>query len=165
MGLDVTERARILPEHVAALARRAGASAADAAALSAENSLMRPRGSVAGNPILRLIVDALRFYFEFHAANDGFYGAFIHDPFVVAATLDPDLVRTRPLAVDIELGAGPAHAMTVADWRGAWGAAPNLDVAIEGDATTFLDRLVSRLGDLAEARARGTSASGATAPG
>jgi purine nucleosidase len=162
MGLDVTERARILPEHVAALARRGGASEADTAGLSAPGSLMEARGSVAANPVLRFIVDALRFYFEFHAANDGFYGAYIHDPFVVAASLDPGLVRTRPLTVDVEVGPGLAHAMTVADWRGAWGRDPNMDVAVEADAEAFLDRLVTRLGDLAAATA---SASPATSPG
>jgi purine nucleosidase len=162
MGLDVTELARILPEHVVALARRGGASEADAAALSATGAFMEPRGSVAANPTLRFIVDALRFYFEFHAANDGFYGAFIHDPFVVAATSDPGLIRTRPLAVDVEVGPGLGHAMTVADWRGAWGAVPNLDVAVEADAEAFLDRLVDRIGGLAADR---MDPAGATAPG
>ena len=155
MGLDVTERARLLPEHVAAMARRGGASAADAAALSATGTLMQARGSVASNPILRFVVDALRFYFEFHAANDGFYGAFVHDPFVVAATVDPALIETRALRVDVEVGPGLAHGMTVADWRAAWGREPNMDVAVEGDAETFLDRLVARLGDLARPTAPG----------
>ncbi len=151
LGLDVTERVRILPEGVAALATRAGAAPADAAALADRRTLMQAHGSVAANPILRFIVDALRFYFEFHAANDGFYGAFIHDPFVVAATLDPTLIRTRPLTVDVETGPGLAHGMTVADWRGAWAREPNVDVGIDGDPATFLDRLVERIGRLAAA--------------
>ncbi|MBI3746591.1 MAG: nucleoside hydrolase [Chloroflexi bacterium] len=152
MGLDVTERARLLPEHVAAISRRAGAAPADAAVLEAPDSLMLARGSVAANPVLRFVVDALRFYFEFHAANDGFYGAFIHDPFVVAATLDPHLVRTRPLAVEVEVGPGLGHAMTVADWRGAWSREPNADVAVEADPVAFLERLVDRVGSLAATR-------------
>ena len=45
--------------------------------------------SVASNPIVRYVADALRFYMEFHARYDGFYGAFIHDPLAVAAALDP----------------------------------------------------------------------------
>ena len=149
VGLDVTERVRILPEHVAALAARAGAATADAAALSDPRTVMQAHGSVAANPVLQFIVDALRFYFEFHAANDGFYGAFIHDPFVVAATLDPALIRTRPMTVDVETGPGLAHAMTVADWRGAWARDPNVDVGIDGDPATFLDRLEERIGGLA----------------
>jgi purine nucleosidase len=134
MGLDVTERARLLPEHVAALARKAGAAAAT-------------------NPVLRFIEDATRFYFEFHERYDGFYGAFIHDPFVVAAALDRSLVRTHPVFVDVEAGPGLAHGMTVADWRGITRRPANLDVAVEADAETFLARFVERVGGLAAARA------------
>ena len=47
------------------------------------------------NPVVRYVADALRFYMEFHARYDGFYGAFIHDPLAVAAALDPSLVTTR----------------------------------------------------------------------
>ncbi len=149
MGLNVTEQILFLPRHLVALARRAGCAEFDADALVDAASLMLPSGSVATNPILRFVADALRFYFEFHATNDGFYGAFIHDPFVVAATLDPSLIETRPLTVDVELGPGLAHGMTVADWRGAWSRAPNFDVAVKAEPDAFLDRLVDRIGGLA----------------
>lgn len=151
MGLDVTERARLLPGAVARLALRAGAAAADADVLAhgAVSTPMLAVGSVATNPVLRFIVDALRFYFEFHAAYDGFYGAFIHDPFVVAVVADPSLITTRPVFVDVEAGPGLAHAMTIADWRGITGQSPNVAVAVSGDAETFLDRLVERIGGLA----------------
>jgi purine nucleosidase len=141
MGLDVTERAVLLPSHVAALARRAGA---DPEATT---------GTAAGNAILRFIADALRFYFEFHERSDGFYGAHVHDPFAVAAALDRSLVRTQPLFVDVETGPGLAHALTVADWRGITGRPANLDVAVEGDAGRFLERFVDRVGGLAGAAA------------
>ncbi|MBI2780654.1 MAG: nucleoside hydrolase [Chloroflexi bacterium] len=134
MGLDVTERARFMPVHLGQLALRAGAAARD-------------------SPILRFIGDALRFYFEFHERYDGFHGAFIHDPFVVAAALDRSLVMTQPVFVDVEAGPGLAHGMTVADWRGITGKPTNLDVAVEADAETFLARLVERVGDLAARRA------------
>ena len=153
MGLDVTERARILPVDVAALARRAGAGPADAARLLDPAAPMRPMGSVAENAVLRFIVDALRFYFEFHARADGFYGAFIHDPFVVAAAINSALVRSHPMFVDIEAGPGLAHGMTVADRRGSTGRAPNVEVAVEGDAEAFLAALIERVGGLAAGRA------------
>jgi purine nucleosidase len=89
---------------------------------------------------------------EFHSRYDGFYGAFIHDPFVVAATLDPSLVRTEALAVDVELGGTLTTGETVTDWRRVWGREPNLDVATEADAATFLDRFVERVGRLAAER-------------
>jgi len=151
MGLDVTERARLLPAHLGRLAQRAGADARDAGAFASEP--MRLVGQVAANPILRFVEDALRFYFEFHDRYDGFYGAFVHDPFVVAAALDSGLVQAKPVFVDVETGPGLAHGMTVADWRGLTGRPSNVAVAVEADAGTFLDQLVERVGGLAASRA------------
>jgi len=149
MGLDVTELARMLPADVARLARRAGAAPHDAAALESAGAPMLRVGTVASNPILRTITDALRFYFEFHAQYDGFYGAFVHDPFAVAAAIDRTLVTTQSVFVDVEAGPGLAHGMTVADWRRLTGRPANVEVATSGDATAFLDRLVDRVGGLA----------------
>jgi purine nucleosidase len=150
MGLDVTERARLLPEHLRHLALRAGARPQDAEALAHEP--LAALDTVAANPVLRFVVDALRFYFEFHATYDGFYGAVVHDPFALAVTIDRALVRTAPAFVAVETGDGPAHAMTVADWRGLTRRPPNADIAIEGDADAFLRLLVERVGGLAADR-------------
>lgn len=152
MGLDVTERARITTDHVVALARRAGSHPDDALALARGEDPMRPTRSIASDPIVRFIADALRWYFEFHERYDGFYGAFIHDPLVVAAALDPALVRTEPLFVDVETRGALTTGMTVADIRHLTGRAANADVAREVDITTFLERLVERIGGLAAAR-------------
>ncbi|HEX7951081.1 MAG TPA: nucleoside hydrolase [Candidatus Limnocylindrales bacterium] len=150
MGLDVTERARFLGEHLQQLAIRGGARPYDAEILAHQPIVAS--GSVADDPILRFVVEAFRFYFEFHATYDGFYGAVVHDPYVVAATLDRSLVQTKPVFVDVETGTGPAHAMTVADWRGLTKRAPNLEVATGGDAAGFLRILVDRIGGLAADR-------------
>ncbi|HEY5628160.1 MAG TPA: nucleoside hydrolase [Candidatus Limnocylindrales bacterium] len=129
IGLDVTEQARLLPGHLDALAARCG-----------------------DGPLVDFTRDALRFYFEFHARYDGFYGAFVHDPFVVAAALDPALVRTKPASVDVDASRGPGDGQTIADWRRTTGRRPNADVAVEGDADAFLARLIGRVGGLAAAR-------------
>ena len=105
--------------------------------------------SVASNPIVRYVADALRFYMEFHARYDGFYGAFIHDPLAVAAALDRSLVTTEALFVDVETAGELTSGMTVADRRGLTGKAPNLDVALSADVATFMDRLIERVGGLA----------------
>jgi purine nucleosidase len=139
LGLDVTEKARMLPEHLAALAARAGC-APDG---------RRPDGTV--NPIVRYLADALRFYMEFHSRYDGFYGAFIHDPLALAAALDPTLVRTEAVTVDIELGGRLTTGETVTDWRRVWGRAPNVDVAVEADSARFMAQFIERVGDLAAA--------------
>jgi purine nucleosidase len=132
MGLDVTERARLLPAHVDALAARGGGD----------------------GPLTAFVRDALRFYFEFHARYDGFYGAFVHDPFVVAAALDPALVRTEAASVGVDASHGPGDGQTIADWRHTTGRRPNVDVVVDADADAFLARLVERVGDLAAMRSR-----------
>jgi purine nucleosidase len=149
LGLDVTEQARILPEDVVRLARRAGSTPDDSIALARGEDPMHATRSVASNPIVRYVADALRFYFEFHARYDGFYGAFIHDPLAVAAALDRSLVTSEPLYVDVETGGGIADGMTVADRRHLTGKPPNVDVATSADVVTFMERLIERVGGLA----------------
>jgi purine nucleosidase len=151
MGLDVTEQARLVPEHLRHLAVRAGVAPLDAERLG--HQPVEAIRTVAANPVLRFIVDALRFYFDFHAAYDGFYGAFVHDPFAVAAALDRSLVEAQAVFVDVEAGPGLAHGMTVADWRRSTGKPPNVEVAVRGDAGAFLDRYIDRVGALAARRA------------
>jgi purine nucleosidase len=149
LGLDVTERAKMTPDHVVALARRAGSSPDDSIALARGEDPMHATRSVASNRVVRYIADALRFYMEFHSRYDGFYGAFVHDPFALAAALDERLIRTEALPVDVELAGTLTAGETVTDWRRVWGKPPNLDVAVEGDAQAFLDRFVERVGTLA----------------
>jgi purine nucleosidase len=152
LGLDVTEQARVLPEDVVRLARRAGSTPDDSVALARGEDPMQATRSVASNPIVRYIADALRFYMEFHARYDGFYGAFIHDPLAVAAALDRGLVTTEPLHVDVETRGALTTGMTVADRRKLTGRPPNLDVAVSANIPEFMDRLVERVGGLAAAR-------------
>jgi purine nucleosidase len=153
LGLDVTEKARVVPDHVVALARTAGSTPDDSIALARDEDPMLATRSVASNPIVRYVADALRFYMEFHARYDGFYGAFIHDPLAVAAALDPGLVTTRPVTVDVELDGTLTSGETVTDWRGVWGRPANVQVAIDVDADEFVRRFVERVGRLAAARA------------
>ncbi len=130
-GLDVTERAKMSPEHLDQMAEAAGG---------------------ADDPIVGFIADALRFYFEFHSRYDGFYGAFIHDALVVAAALDPSVARTEALAVEVELEGRWTTGETVTDWRRHWDREPNLEVAVEADSDIFFERFVARVGQLARTR-------------
>ncbi len=162
LGLDVTERARLLPDHVAALARRAGSRPDPRRAGSRSGPVPGSRsgpvpGSTAGmatrstatHAVIRYLEDALRFYMEFHSRYDGFYGAFIHDPLAVAAALDPGLVRTQELPVDVELGGTLTTGETVTDWRRTWGRPDTLAIAVEADVAAFFERFVERVGALA----------------
>ncbi|HEY7827511.1 MAG TPA: nucleoside hydrolase, partial [Candidatus Limnocylindrales bacterium] len=136
LGLDVTEQAIIRPDSIVALARG--------------EDPMRTERSVASNPVVRFVADALRFYMEFHAKYDGFYGAFIHDPLAAAVALDESLAQTQAVAVDVETGGELASGQTIADFRGLWHRAPNTDLVLRADVDEFLARLTERVGSLAE---------------
>jgi purine nucleosidase len=129
LGLDVTERAKFLPDHLAQLHAAAGDPQA--------------------NPVLQFIDDALRFYMEFHSRYDGFYGAFVHDPLAVASALDPALLKTEALAVQVELDGKLTSGETVTDWRRVWGRPANLDIGVAAEIETFFARFIERVGGLA----------------
>jgi purine nucleosidase len=128
LGLDVTERAKFLPDHLAQVHATAG----------------NPQA----NPVLQFIDDALRFYMEFHSRYDGFYGAFIHDPLAVASALDPTLLKTDALAVQVELDGKLTSGETVTDWRRVWNRPPNLQIGVSADIDTFFTRFIERVGAL-----------------
>ncbi len=132
LGLDVTEKAKLTPDHLARL--HAAANDPDA------------------DPVLTFIDDALRFYMEFHSRYDGFYGAFIHDALAVATALDRSLVRTEAVTVEVELDGQWTTGETVTDWRRSWGRPPNLDLAVEASIQLFFDRFIDRVGSLAKPR-------------
>jgi inosine-uridine nucleoside N-ribohydrolase len=73
----------------------------------------------------------------------------------VAAALDPGLVRSEELTVDVELGGTLTTGETVTDWRRAWGLPSTLAVAVEADIATFFERFVERVGGLAAGVAAG----------
>jgi purine nucleosidase len=130
LGLDVTERAKLTPDHLAKL--RTAADGGEA------------------NPVVTFVEDALRFYMEFHSRYDGFYGAFIHDALAVASALDPGLIKTESLPVEVELGGRWTTGETVTDWRRSWGRPANLDVAVSANVAVFFERFIDRVGNLAK---------------
>jgi purine nucleosidase len=106
-------------------------------------------GNPQANPVLQFIDDALRFYMEFHSRYDGFYGAFIHDALAVASALDPALLETKALPVQVELAGELTSGETVTDWRRVWDRPPNLDIGITADVEQFFARYIERVGGLA----------------
>ncbi|WP_240613198.1 nucleoside hydrolase [Brachybacterium endophyticum] len=98
--------------------------------------------AISAHPVITVLVDALRWYFEFHEADGFGWMAHVHDPLVVAHALEPGLARTSPLAVDVELEGTLTRGQTVGDWLGRWGLDPNVDLMVEADADTFVDHLL-----------------------
>jgi purine nucleosidase len=144
LGLNLTEHAAMTPATLSRLAAAAGSA-------TTPMSVLDDRGtpSTAANPLIRVLEDAMRFYFEFHFDQGEGYLAHLHDPLAAAVALDPDLVRYRRTTVDVELTGRLTRAMTVADWSGHWGRQPNAYVGVDVDPDAFFDRFIARVGPFA----------------
>jgi purine nucleosidase len=144
LGLNLTENIAMTPSILARLATAAGSS-------TVPMSVLDDRGtrSMAANPLIRVLEDAMRFYFEFHFDQGEGYLAHLHDPLAAAVALDPDLVQCRSATVDVELTGTLTRGMTVADWNGRWGREPNALVGVEVDPAAFFDRFIARVGGYA----------------
>ncbi len=154
-GLNITESIALTPKILARLT-----AAADSP--TATMSVLDTRGtrSTAANPLIRVLEDAIRFYFEFHFDQGEGFLAHLHDPFAAAVALDPGWVRTRPATVDVELDGTLTRGMTIADWNGHWGRPANAAIAVTGGAVSeaagkplaeaFFDQFIARVGPFAQ---------------
>jgi purine nucleosidase len=131
LGLNLTENIVMTPAIFERLAEAAGSS------------------SVAANPLIRVLDDAMRFYFEFHEKWGEGYLAHLHDPLAAAVALDPSLAQTRTATVDVELTGTLTRGMTIADWSGRWGRPPNVHVGVDVAPVAFFDRYIERVGAFA----------------
>jgi purine nucleosidase len=145
LGLNLTENVAMTPTILSRLATAADSS-------SVPMSVLDDRGtrSVASNPLIQVLEDAMRFYFEFHFDEGEGYLAHLHDPLAAAVALDPDLVQCRRAAIDVELTGTLTRGMTVADWRGRWGREPNALIGVEVDVNVFFERFLARVGPFAK---------------
>ena len=119
IGLDVTHKALMTPDHGERL-RRTGRT-----------------GTV--------VAELLAFYSAFHREVYGFPGSPVHDAVAVAQVLRPDLVETKHRNVEIECESELCRGRTVVDvWRRTE-REPNAHVAVDIDADGFLELLLERL--------------------
>jgi inosine-uridine nucleoside N-ribohydrolase len=144
-SLPLTERMAFRPEHLVRLAELTGSAPQERLSATDRRGLR----SSSDNLIVRLLTDALRFYFEFHHDQDEGYLAHVHDPFAAAVALDPSIVATQPAVVDVELAGTLARGATIADLRGFWGRPANALIATDADPDRFFDDLINRLAEIA----------------
>ena len=145
LGLNLTENIAMTPTLLSRLATAAESS-------SIPMSVLDNRGtkSVASNPLIAVLEDAMRFYFEFHFDQNEGYLAHLHDPLAAAVVLDPDLVTCRRVTVDVELTGTLTKGMTIADWSNRWGREPNALIGVGVDPDAFFDRFIRRVGAFAK---------------
>jgi purine nucleosidase len=149
-GLNLTRNVAVTPEILAGLAAAAGST-------TTVMSVRDERGtrSAASNPLIRVIEDAMRFYLEGYNDIGHGYLAHLHDPLAAAVALDPELIATRPAAVDVELAGTLTRGMTVTDPPQAGGTPrsgrrePNARIGIGVDPAVFFDRFIERVGPFA----------------
>jgi inosine-uridine nucleoside N-ribohydrolase len=122
VGLDVTHRALVLPEHAERL---------------------RASGRVG-----EVVAELLEFYGRFHRRIYDFPGSPIHDAVAVAHVIRPGLLETVERNVEIELESELCRGRTVVDlWRRT-DRAPNAHVAVGIDSDAFLELLLERIAHL-----------------
>lgn len=118
-GLDVTEKALILPEDFQRIA-------------------------AIGNPVADIVAQWLEFFYVFHR-NLGYAGAPMHDPCAVMALLHPEIFTMQPLYVQIETAGEYCRGATVADLRGGNEHQPNATCIMNVDRQKFADLLVESM--------------------
>lgn len=124
-GLDVTEKALILPEDFA-------------------------RIRDIGGDVCRIVSEWLEFFYKFHRTL-GYEGAPMHDPCAVMALVHPELFTMRPLYVEIETCGEYCKGTTVGDLFGTTGHAPNATCIMDVDRKAFADTLVQMMAFYKEA--------------
>ena len=130
VGLDVTRKTLLFESDLAALAKRCAGL---------------PRAPA----LLRFLEDSSRYYFDLMEKRYGARRLVMHDPLAIAAAIDPTLIATEAVAVDVEISGELTSGMTVADWRGVWKRSPNTQVATEVDAPRFIAAFLDAMERLA----------------
>lgn len=120
VGLEVTSQAQVMPKDV-------------------------DRIRDLGTPWAILAADLMAADVEWFQENLGSEGGQIFDPCAVAAVIDPKVLLSRPMRLEIELGGALTRGRTVADVSGFRGWQPNVDVGVGMDRERFLEILYDGL--------------------
>ena len=152
LGLDVTERAKFTPDHLTRLARAPAAARRFAARRRGRRPFGPEPRSVASDPSSGSSTTRCASTWSSTAVTTASTARSSTIALAVAAALDPSLVRTEALTVDVELGGTLTTGETVTDWRRVWGRPPNVDVGGRGGRRPFLDAFIERVGGLAARR-------------
>jgi inosine-uridine nucleoside N-ribohydrolase len=124
IGLDVTERVRLTAE------------------------MIDQHVCLTGSSLSQFVAACTAQTMEFSTRAERPPGMAMHDPLAVAALIDPSLVHTVPMSVQVETKGEFTTGMLVADrcaLRLGQKAPANVNVALEVDAARFLEMFLARL--------------------
>ncbi len=117
IGLDVTHKALITPEHARQLRET-------------------------GGKVATVVADLLEFFTLWHDVTYQMDGAPLHDPCAVAEVIQPGIVTTRFRNVDIEVHGELTAGRTVVDLWQVTGKEPNVHVGVDLDTPAFVTMLL-----------------------
>lgn len=100
-------------------------------------------------PLAHVCVELLEFFAETYLRVFGFASPAVHDPCAVAWLIDPSIVPTRHMRVDIETNAEFSYGRTICDVYGVTGRPPNADVATDLEVDRFWDLMIGALASYA----------------
>ena len=119
VGLDVTHRAIVTPDRVERIRN--------------------------GGPVGAVVAELLEFFGRFHQRTYGWPGPPVHDALALAHVLRPALLETVGRNVEVETGSELGRGRTYVDLYERTDRPSNAHVAVDVDASGFLDLLEERL--------------------
>ena len=112
VGLDVTRKVLCYPEIVGRMGR-------------------------IGNSASELFVALMSHFCKTQKQVFGWEGGPLHDPVTIASLIDPRLLTTKPMNVQIDIGSSQSYGRTNCDYFGYLRLPPTADVAIDIDVDRF----------------------------
>jgi inosine-uridine nucleoside N-ribohydrolase len=106
----------------------------------AERENLRGLGRIGG-----VVAGLLEYFAATYESVFGFDAPPLHDAVAVAAVLEPGLLKTRPMRVDVECESELTLGETVCDFYGVTGRSPNAEVGVELDREGFFELLYRTL--------------------
>ncbi len=97
------------------------------------------------NKASKLFVDLMEFFTKTQHEVFGWEAPPTHDPTTIAYLIDPSVIKTKPMHVEIELKSDTCYGRTVCDYFGITGKKPNVDVATELDFDKFWNLIYETL--------------------
>lgn len=112
MGLDLTRQALATPEVIAK---------------------MKP----IGNKASKLFVELMEFFTKTQHEVFGWDSPPVHDPTTVAWLIDPSVIETKPMYVEVDIRSERSYGRTLCDYFGVLGKPANVEVAVKLDFDKF----------------------------
>ena len=112
-------------------------------ALASEQVMSRLRS--ANRRVATLVADLLGFFAETYRKVFNFPAAPVHDPCAVAAVIDPTLIKSKPVRVEIETTGEWTRGRTVCDMYGSLGKEPNARLGYALEVGRFWDMVIETI--------------------